>query len=145
MNKEMNDELLKTTKEVLAPELLEKENDTMLKLKRLSLIAQIYKFGPAPDNPDQVFKGVHPKNKKKIVRFIKQENGKLYFNVGDWLKPYKNKLFEKIVKSTVKPPANKRLDQLWMMMDAWQAIENAVKKNTDPIEIVKTWQSGRLF
>lgn len=141
MDKEEMNELVKITKETLAPELLKKE-EALRKIENRSLMNNIYRYGPPPDN---LIKQPHPHNTKKTVRFIKQENGKLYFNMGDWLKPYKNKLFEKMVKSTVKPPANKRLDQLWMMVDAWQTIENAVKKNIKPIEVIKIWQSGSLF
>ena len=121
-----------------------KGKQTLAEIKNRSLMANIYRFGPPPDDPKRMNKEKHPKNAKKTVRFINQ-NGVMYFNMGDWLKPYKNKLFEKMVKSTVKPPANKRLNELWMMVDAWQAIENAVKKNSKPEEVVKKWQSGRLF
>jgi len=143
MNKDMKDELLKITKETLDSELPKDEN-TIEKIKNKSIMANVYRHGPPPDNPEHMHRQPHPLNKKKAVRFINQD-GRMYFNMGDWLKPYKSKLFERMVKMTVKPPANKRLDQLWMWIDAWQIIEKAVKKNMDPIEVVKTWQSGRLF
>lgn len=143
MNKEMRDRLFEITKETLAPELQKKDN-TAEKIKAKSILANVYRYGDAPDDPELMLRKEHPKNAKKTVRFINQE-GRLYFNMGDWLKPYKNKMFEKMVKATVKPPANKRLDQLWMWIDAWQIIESAVKKNKSALDVVKVWQSGRLF
>jgi len=141
--KEMDDNLLRITKETLEPGLIEKEK-ALEKIKNLSIMSNVYRYGPPPNNPEQVHKQPHPLNKKKTVRFINQNN-KMYFNMGDWLKPYKSKLFEKMIKMTVKPPANIRLDQLWMWIDAWQTIENAVKKHKNPIEVIEIWESGRLF
>jgi len=141
--KEMDAELLKITKETLAPRLQEKE-DAIKKIDNLSIMNKVYKYGSASDFLHMITKQAHPLNKKKAVRFIKQGED-LYFNMGDWLKPYQNKLFEKLVKGTIQPPANKRLDQLWMWIAAWQTIENAVRASTAPIEVVKIWQSGRLF
>jgi len=142
-NKEMRDELYEATVKVLAPGLQEKE-DAIKKIDNLSIMNKVYKYGSASDFPNMITKSAHPLNRKKAVRFIKQGED-LYFNMGDWLKPYKNKLFEKLVKGTIQPPNNKRLDQLWMWIAAWQTIENAVRASTAPIEVVKIWQSGRLF
>ena len=120
------------------------KKSTTEKMVNDSIMANVYRYGDVPDNPDHMIKKPHPKNRKKTVRFIKQED-RLYFNVYDWLKPYKNPMFLKLIKATVKPPANKRMRELWMWIEAWQTIENAVKNPEKAKDVVKTWQSGRLF
>lgn len=144
MDSKMKEELYEATVKALLPEDEQKKLSTVDKIKNDSIMANVYRYGDVPDKPGHMIKKPHPLNGKKTVRFIKQED-RLYFNVYDWLKPYKNALYRKMIKSTVKPPAGKRLDHLWMWIDAWQAVINAVTKAVPAIEVVKTWQSGRLF
>jgi hypothetical protein len=110
-------------------------------------ISDVFKVGKVPQNAEATLKLPHPANKKKRVRFIRQETG-TFFNVGDFLKPYKNPSYEIAIKVCL-PKDNRNLSQIWMAQKAWEAMAEVIKKghskSTLEAEIFRGVSDGTLF
>ena len=89
-------------------------------------IQEVFKVGNPPKDPKLIAKIQHPKNNKKAVRCVLQNN-ELFFNVGDFLQPFKNKLYEYAIKLCL-PSHAKNLKKVWMAQRAWDSIQNIVEK-----------------
>jgi hypothetical protein len=102
---------------------------------------KIFIFGKEPSKQSGMLSSLpHPKNTKVMVRFvIHPENQKLYFNFEDFLKPYKNSKYRKVILSLV-PKKLKKLSQIWMSTEAWEEI-----KNGNENEVIAGWEERLLF
>jgi hypothetical protein len=106
---------------------------------------KIFIFGKEPSKESGMMESFpHPKNENTQVRFVKHpETGKLYFNFKDFLKPYKNSKYEKVILNIV--PKNKRkIGRIWMSVEAWQEIKTGIEEGYEK-DIITGWKERLLF
>lgn len=85
------------------------------------------------------FSSTHPVDINKSVRFVKDcRTEMMYFNVHDFILPYKRSDFIKIMKSLLPRKIN-RLDRVWMSTTAWVEIADGVQNGVKVEEITKSW------
>lgn len=87
----------------------------------------------------------HIINKNLMVRFVKDsETGALYFNMKDFLIPYKNnKKYMRIVKKIL-PRGMKNLERTWMQIKAWHEISEGIANGTEK-DVISGWKERNLF
>jgi len=110
-------------------------------------VEEVFRWGKTPTNPDLIHLIKHPKDHKRKVRCILQ-NQELFFNIGDFLKPFKAPVYQ-IAINVCLPSEHRNLSQIWMAKRAWEAISEKVKKklsiNQLKKEIKKGVTEGTLF
>jgi hypothetical protein len=82
---------------------------------------KIFVFGKPSGRAPGIFSSQpHPKDKKAEVRFVKDVRlgETLFFNMQDFLKPYKNKKYQKVIKNML-PRKHRNLDRVWMNTKAF--------------------------
>lgn len=105
---------------------------------------KIFIFGKSPSTPGMMESLFHPADKKLKVRFVKHpKTGKLYFNFKDFLKPYKNSKYEKVILSIVHKKM-KKLDWIWMSIQAWEEIKSGIENGKEQ-DIITGWKERLLF
>lgn len=106
---------------------------------------KIFIFGKEPSAKSGMMQSLpHPKDKKISVRFIKHpENGCLYFNFKDFLQPYKNSKYQKVILNMV-PRRFRKLDRIWMSAKAWEEIKTGIENGSEK-EIISGWKERLLF
>ena len=106
---------------------------------------KIFIFGKAPSEESKMMQSLpHPINKKILVRFVKHPGtGSLYFNFKDFLEPYKNPNYKKIVLNII-PRKNRKLDSVWMSCKAWEEIKRGIDEGKEK-DIITGWKERLLF
>lgn len=105
---------------------------------------KIFLFGKDPVVPGMMISLPHHSDKNIMVRFIKHPvNENLYFNFEDFLRPYENPKYKEIILSMV-PKKMKRLNMLWMNINAWQEIVVGIEKGKER-DIIADWKERLLF
>jgi hypothetical protein len=106
---------------------------------------KIFIFGKQPrEDANMMLRIPHPINEKILVRFVKHPtSGKLYFNFKDFLEPYKNPFYKKVILNLV-PKKFRKLDRIWMSCEAWTEIKVGIDQGKEK-DIITGWKERLLF
>jgi hypothetical protein len=104
------------------------------------LITELFRIGNPPKDKRLICNVKHPANRKKAVRCILQ-NQELFFNVADFIGPYKNPMFGYAI-SVCLPSHAKNLKKVWAAKRAWEAIQKVVEKKLSKKELKDTIEKG---
>jgi len=106
--------------------------------------SSLFIFGPEPCKATKMLHSEKHPVDKSMVRFVKHPlNHNLYFNFKDFLKPFKNKKYEKVILNIV-PKKLRKLDRIWMNIDAWKEIKQGIDHGEEE-EIITEWKEEFLF
>lgn len=111
----------------------------------MDLQNKIFVFGLDPGDASSFRKEMnHPKFKGHKVRFVKDAfSGTLYFNMKDFLGPYKKNPYEKIILSLV-PRRFRKMNRIWMSTTAWDEIRVGIERGKHE-EVITGWKERSLF
>ena len=105
----------------------------------------IFIFGNEPNPESRMLeKYTHPLSPKVQVRFVKHPvNGNIYFNMKDFLDPFGNKKYNKVI-SRIVPRRLRKLDKVWMSVLAWNEIKNGIDEGKEK-DVITGWKERLLF
>lgn len=86
----------------------------------------------------------HPLYQNLQVRFVKNcDTGTLYFNIKDFLAPYSDKKYSKVIKSLL-PRRHRNLEKVWIQTNAWNEIRDGINQGKEK-DVISGWKERDLF